>query len=93
MGWRRITTEPITVLHGQTVTLSLTVKTSATAWWSADHFALTLTEKSDDAVGIKETAQPAADPYAIYDLSGRRVAYPSLKRGIYIVGGKKVLLK
>lgn len=92
-GWRRITTEPITVQHGQTVTLSLTVKTTATAWWSADHFALTLTEKSDDAVGIQQTTRPTADPYAIYDLSGRRVAYPSLKRGIYIVGGKKVLLK
>lgn len=92
-GWRRITTEPITVQHGQTVTLSLTVKTIATAWWSADHFALTLTEKSDDAVGIQQTTRPTADPYAIYDLAGRRVAYPTLKRGIYIVGGKKVLLK
>lgn len=92
-GWRRITTEPITVQHGQTVTLSLTVKTTATAWWSADHFALTLTEKSDDAVGIQQTTRPTADPYAIYDLAGRRVAYPTLKRGIYIVGSKKVLLK
>lgn len=92
-GWRRITTEPVTVQHGQSLTVSLSVKTSGTAWWSADHFTLTLTEKSDDAVGIQQVPQPTADPYAIYDLSGRRVAYPSLKRGIYIIGGKKVLLK
>ena len=92
-GWRRVTTEPVTVQHGQSLTVLLSVKTSGTAWWSADHFTLTLTEKSDDAVGIQQVPQPTADPYAIYDLSGRRVAYPSLKRGIYIIGGKKVLLK
>jgi len=92
-GWRRVTTEPITVQHGQALTISLNVKTSATAWWSADHFTLTLTEKSEDAVGVQNVTKQATDPYAIYDLSGRRVAYPSLKRGIYIIGGKKVLLK
>jgi len=41
--------------------------------------------------GIAETAAPTPRQAAIYDLQGRRVASPA--KGIYILGGKKVLVK
>lgn len=94
-GWNVVSTAPITIAHGQSLTLTLKVATSATAWWSADHFQLTLTEKAPVPDGIDTTKAQLRqfDPYAIYDLSGRRVPYPTLKAGIYIIGGKKIHLK
>lgn len=46
---------------------------------------------STDAIEAVETA-PNAAPAAIYDLSGRRVNNP-VKGGVYIIGGKKILVK
>lgn len=50
-GWRRITTEPVFVKRGQSLDIKLNVQTSTTAWWSADHFALTLTEIPEELLG------------------------------------------
>lgn len=54
---------------------------------------LTSSRLSVDKAGIEEVKQPEGhtSQSAIYDLSGRRVANPS--RGLYIINGKKILLK
>lgn len=49
---------------------------------------------TDELTALTEalTLQPAAQPAAVYDLQGRRVASPA-KGGIYIIAGKKVMVK
>jgi len=48
-------------------------------------------EEDDSADNILSPLQPAASsPAPVYDLSGRRVN-SQLKKGLYIVNGKKVL--
>ncbi len=44
-----------------------------------------------EATGIKAVVKTTTDSEAIYDLSGRRVA--KTQKGVYIKGGKKVLVK
>ncbi len=94
-GWRKITTEPFEIKRGESLNIALNVNCSTTAWWSADHFTLTLVKESEETVGIKEPQnhQTRIADDSIYDLSGRRVLYPSLKSGIYIIGGKKVRIQ
>ena len=61
--------------------------------WYAVRSALrhrTLTDPSAiESVGRDDTATPAA----VYDLQGRRVSSTSLKPGLYIIGGKKVIVR
>ena len=38
-----------------------------------------------------EIATPAAMPQEVYTLDGRRVSSGQMKKGVYIVGGKKVI--
>ena len=45
----------------------------------------------DDATAITTVSSPSAQPAAVYDLQGRRVAQPA--RGLYIVNGRKVSVK
>ncbi|MCR5820628.1 MAG: hypothetical protein K6F94_06770 [Bacteroidaceae bacterium] len=90
-GWQRIETAPIHVSHGSSVELSFSVNTTASAWWSADHFGLTLV--SSDAV------TPVKAPYAvtentmplIYNLAGQRLATPH--KGINIIDGRTKVIK
>ncbi len=93
-GWNLITTEPIKVTHGQTLTISLNTESTASAWWSADHFALTLVEKSPEATGIEapQCAFSATSPDIFYDLTGRTVRHTP-KKGFYLIKGQKVLIK
>jgi len=46
---------------------------------------------SDDATGIHSIDNGQLTIDNVYDLSGRRVAQPS--KGLYIINGKKVVLK
>lgn len=48
---------------------------------------------SDDseATGIRESASASREGHALYNLSGARVARPT--KGLYIMGGKKVIIK
>lgn len=97
-GWQQVTTEPIMVDNAQTLTLSFSMTSSATAWWSADHFALTLVEIPDSRTAIqvpKATPEGFAEASSnsIYDLLGRRVSNSQLKKGLYIINGRKVLVK
>ena len=93
-GWRLVTTPPIQITHGQEVTVSLKTQTSAAGWWSADHFLLTLTAPDPMTVGVDSPSiTRTAQSSSYYDLFGRRVNSKALKRGLYIVNGKKVLMK
>ena len=53
----------------------------------------------DELTGIKELESPSvAEPFDVYDLSGRKVLHQvtslgGLPDGIYIVNGKKILKK
>ena len=46
----------------------------------------------DDATAISAVSGSPADKAAVYDLSGRKVTNPA-KKGVYIVNGKKVVVK
>ena len=52
---------------------------------------MSFSDIDDDATGIMSVEKANAPSDAIYDLQGRRVAAP--RKGIYIKGGRKVVLK
>ena len=97
-GWRRVTTTPVEVRRGETLTLSFLMKADATAWWSADHFMLTLVNVPDELTAIGHLKdQPRTEEYKkarnVFDITGRPVQQEQLRRGIYIINNKKVLVK
>ena len=76
--------------------LSTTCKVTVTSTSSSR----SLDGDDDDATGIEtiEEAPALAEPYDVYDLSGRKVLHQvtsldGLPDGIYIVNGKKILKK
>lgn len=64
-------------------------------WTMFDNFRLLFYGKNRTMVGIKEVENEimrnGGNEGAIYDLSGRRVSTP--KRGMYIINGKKIVIK
>ena len=98
-GWNLVTTPAISVKHGETLKLNFTMASSATAWWSADHFQLTLTDIPQAALGITPaTLNEGATGKAplVYDLQGRCLGTSGsarLNAGIYIIGGRKVIIR
>ena len=98
-GWQVVTTEPINVENGQTLLLTFSADASATAWWSADHFALTLVEIPSSRTAVEAPLiRPAATDNTLFDLMGRKMSNStlgnrSLPKGIYIINGKKVLVR
>ena len=98
-GWQVVTTDPIMVDNGQTLAISFEMTSTDKAWWSADHFALTLVEIPASRTGITDLPESNATRQdvnsSVYDLLGRRIAQPSsqLKKGLYIINGRKVLIK
>ena len=92
-GWNLITTTPVQVKSGETLTLTLEAKCTATAWWSADHFTLTLNEIPEVRVSINDLAQPESpapstlnpQPSTLFDLSGRPVRNHTPQKGLYII--------
>ncbi|MCR5181008.1 MAG: glycoside hydrolase family protein [Bacteroidaceae bacterium] len=98
-GWERVQTDPVTVHQGDTLSLSLAVSCSATAWWSADHFALTLESTPGTADNVRSIVDTSNNP-SIFDLTGRRVTERLIHSGrplqssrIYLVGGRKIVIK
>ena len=92
-GWQLITTPSIKVRRGQSLTISLDAKCSATAWWSADHFALTLVTIPSERV-VVESLPTTKEATGLFDLSGRRISSGSvLHPGIYLLNGKKIYIK
>ena len=92
-GWQLITTPSIKVRRGQSLTISLDAKCSATAWWSADHFALTLVTIPSERV-VVESLPTTKEATGLFDLSGRRISSGNVLRpGIYLLNGKKIYIK
>ena len=93
MGWKKVTVPAVMVNKGDVLTLSLTA--SGASWWSADNFQLTLVEPCPDGIWeIKNEELRIKNDNAIYNLAGQIVnSNYKLKRGIYIVKGKKVVIK
>ena len=90
-GWQRIETAPLHVAHGTPVELSLRVDATASAWWSADHFALTLVS-SDVATPVKTpSAAVKSSTPSIYNLNGQRLSAP--RKGINIIDGRKKVVR
>lgn len=58
---------------------------------SDELMSMSFSDIDDDATGIMSVEKANATSDAIYDLHGRRVAAP--RKGIYIKGGRKVVLK
>lgn len=97
-GWRRITTAPVEVRRGETLTLSCVMHADATSWWSADHFVLTLVDTPDELTAIGcINDKPQVDVYNkarnVFDITGRKMPQLPRQRGIYIINNKKVLVK
>lgn len=94
MGWQWVNVPMVSVNKGDVLTISLTA--SGASWWSADNFQLTLVQA--DPTGINEIENEKLklkNDGAVYDLQGRKIdsQCSMLKRGIYIVNGKKVAIK
>jgi len=89
MGWKKVTVPEVKVNKGDVLTISL--KATGTSWWSADNFQLTLVEAADPT-GIGSLTPPLKNTGAIYDLSGRRIN-SQLPKGVYIINGKKIVIK
>ena len=65
-------------------------------WWSYFWMYKAKIEVIEDATGVEnvEVGMPASQPDVVYDLSGRRITdVENLKSGIYIVNGRKVVIK
>ena len=62
-------------------------------------FSIVIDDTIDEPTGVKEKFVSAPDEGAVYDLQGRKIADKSqlntikLPRGIYIINGKKVMIK
>ena len=48
-------------------------------------------DKETAATGIQDVYSIKAEPGTIFDLQGRRVAKPA--KGLYIINGKKIMVK
>jgi hypothetical protein len=82
---------------GSSVKVGLRISRAPTYYWTMfDHFRLFFYGQNRTLVGIDEVKAAPSQPRAvtIYDLSGRRItAAGQLTRGIYIVNGKKIVVK
>lgn len=78
-----------------TLTMGIKEPSAGTTWLVFDNFVLTYHGSS--ATGIEDVGRRvSAVPAVVYDLQGRKVCsdagqLPALPKGIYIVGGKKIL--
>ncbi|MCR5820860.1 MAG: alginate lyase family protein [Bacteroidaceae bacterium] len=73
------------------LTFGLKEPSNDTTWLVFDNFSLTYNGKVPDGIGDVSGSKSADS--RCYDLFGRRVSAPSMHKGIYIIGGKKVVLK
>jgi hypothetical protein len=96
MGWQRVTLPAVNVRKGDELTISLTA--TGSSWWSADNFQLTFEPEDPTAIDAPPVFKESYRQW-IYDLSGRKVQSSfgdyrlpnGLKKGIYIVNGRKLL--
>lgn len=98
-GWQKVDVTGILVSKDQQLRITASGTANATAWWSADHFTLTWkkdqtgqTDIEELVVGIDDDIAVTAPRQHIFNLSGQRVRQP-LRRGLYIIDGRKVVVK
>lgn len=98
-GWHKVTTSPVEIKRGETLSLKLEMQSSGTAWWSADHLQLTLIDIPETKTQInyilddRRNGFSAMTRQTVYDLSGRQIRRTVLAPGIYIINNKKVVIK
>ena len=100
-GWELVESPYVVVRPGQTLRILMTAKTEGSGWWSADNYGLTwqYVEPLPDAIMELTEDVKCQMSNVVYDLSGRRIFSPSttqpssLKKGIYIKQGKKVIVR
>ena len=90
-GWANVSTETISIVEGESLTIGVYINNPGTNFAAADNFKLYYggAVKPGIDTGIENIATDAE--IIIYDLSGRRVE--KMEKGLYIVNGKKVLVK
>ena len=87
--------EDVVVKEGEDLTIGI----RSGAWYKADDFRLFYMGgiESDDLTGIEDVrasrGRLSGNDNAVYDLQGRRIVSPQLLPGVYIVGGKKVMVR
>lgn len=82
---------PVNLSAASTLKIGLRCTTSDTSWWTCyDNFGLLYFGPYDPTTGI-EAVQHSGTPVPgdIFDLQGRKVS--TMSKGIYIIGGRKVL--
>ena len=72
--------------------------TSEEDWVKVDDFRLYLTDDTDAIRSVNDDRRVTSGQNGIYDLSGRRIvngklANRQLQKGIYIIDGKKVVVR
>lgn len=86
-GWQKVTLEPITIQHGDQLTISAEFSSSSGGWWSADHFQLLyvpLPEQPNAITTPTDGQSPLANRQTtFYTLDGRQVSVATAP-GIYI---------
>ena len=77
------------------IRLGIRCNKATTYYWTMfDHFRLHFFGRNKTPLGINSlTAVPQPNDNTVYDLSGRRVRSEQLVKGLYIINGKKVLVR
>lgn len=83
-GWQQAMLSPITIQHGDQLTISAEVSSSTTAWWSVDHFQLIYSPLPEEPDAIDDIHTPRPSISAYYTLDGRKVEKIN-RPGIYII--------
>jgi hypothetical protein len=84
---------------GNSLRIGIKCTTASSSYWTMfDHFRLFFYGQDRTVMGINDaTRLHASEKMAnsiVYDLSGRRITSPQqLKRGIYIINGKKIVVR
>ncbi|MBO4907333.1 MAG: exo-alpha-sialidase [Bacteroidaceae bacterium] len=83
----------VTGLNNETASFTIKSLAANSKYACISHFTVNIREKSEPYNSIEQTLlQPAAEhDIPVYNLAGQRVA--NMTKGIYIIGGKKVIIK
>ena len=92
LGWQRVALPKLPVASGGSIDIKLSADMAAGKWWSADDFQLTWS--GTIPVGVREVSTPATEAApTVTTLTGIRLSEPPSRPGLYIVGGRKVLIR
>ena len=104
-GWRQVTLPTFSAKSGDHLIISASITTTATAWWSADHFTLSWNAPTVTAIttphstpvregpGVGSPSGEADGGFPIYNLQGQSMGQAPLKPGLYIINNKKKVVR